>query len=207
MKKLTAILLTALILTLPALAATPVVERVEYEGNGFIEIDFQSDVSYENLTVAVRDAAGTEYAVTVYERDDDDLTFRAEGLTPGETYDIAVSGVRGGYSGEFETVTGQITLPEAGVPAIQKVEYDRDDQELDIEFVEKVDFSGVAVEVTDLDGTVYATRVVESDDDSLEVRVEGINPGGSYLARVTGVSLRGLNDFQTVAAEFVARDD
>ena len=104
-------------------------------------------------------------------------------------------------------MTGQITLPEAGVPAIQKIEYDRDDQELDIEFVEKVDFSGVAVEVTDLDGTVYATRVVESDDDSLEVRVEGINPGGSYLARVTGVSLRGLNDFQTGAAEFVARDD
>lgn len=207
MKKLIAILLAALILTIPALAAAPEVERVEYEGNGFIEIDFRNDVSYENLAVAVRDFAGTDYAVTVFERDDDDLTFRADGLQPGETYEITVSGVRSGYSGTFETITQQITLPEAGVPAIQTIDYDRGDRELDIEFMENVDFSGVQVEVTDLNGTVYATRVIESDEDSLEVLVEGLTPGDTYLAKVVGVSLRGLNDYQTSSLEFVARDD
>lgn len=206
MKKLTAILLTALILALPALAATPVVERVEYEGNGFIEIDFERDVSYENPTVTVRDAAGAEYAVTVYERDDDDLTFRAEGLQPGGTYDITVDGIRTG-DGAFESITTPITLPEKGVPAIQKIEYDRGDSELDIEFVENVDFSNVVVEVTGADGQAYETRLIETDNDGLEVWVNGLTAGETYIAKVTGVSLRGLNDYLIAAAEFAAVDD
>ena len=207
MKKMIAMMTAVLLLTVSALAAAPTAERVEYEGNGFVEIDFVGNVSYENPGVTVRDFTGTDYAVTVYEWDDDDLAFRAEGLTPGETYEITVSGIRGGYSGEFGNFTAQITLPEAGVPAIQKIEYDREDRELDIEFVENVDFSGAAVEITDQSGTVYATRVVESDEDGLEVKVEGLVSGNTYLARVSGVSLRGMNDYQTAAAEFVARDD
>lgn len=207
MKKMIAMILAALILTIPALAAAPEVVKTEYEGNGIVEIDFRQDVSYENLTVTVKDAAGTQYAVTILGRDDDDLTFRAEGLVPGETYDIDVSGVRSGRSGEPGSFSVQVALPEAGVPAIEKVEYDADDRELEIDFLEKVDFSNVTVEITDLNGTVFASRVRESDDDSLEVLAEGLTVGGRYLAKVSGVSLRGLNDFRTATVEFTAVDD
>lgn len=207
MKKLTAILLAAMLLTLPALAAAPEAERIEYEGNGFIEMDFIRDVSYENLSIAVRDFSGAEYPVTVFERDDDDLTFRAENLIPGETYEIIVSGIREGRSGDFGSVTGQISIPEAGIPAVRSIEYDAEDRELDIDFVEKVDFTDLQLEVTDLNGNAYATRIIETDRDGFEAKVDGLTRGESYLARITGVSLSGLNDARTVTAEFVARDD
>lgn len=207
MKKLTAILLAAMLLTLPALAAAPEVKRIEYEGNGFIEMDFIRDVSYENLNIAVRDFSGVEYPVTIFERDDDDLTFRAENLIPGETYEIIVSGIREGRSGDFGSVTGQISIPEAGIPAVRSIEYDAEDRELEIDFVEKVDFTDLQLEVTDPDGNVYATRIIETDRDGFDAKVDGLTRGESYLARITGVSLSGLNDARTVTAEFVARND
>lgn len=207
MRKLTAILLAAMILTFPALAAAPEVERIEYEGNGFIEMDFLRDVSYENLIIAVRDFSGTEFPVTVFERDDDDLTFRAENLIPGETYEIIVSGIREGRTGDFSSVTGQISIPEAGLPAVRSIEYDAGDRELDVEFVENVDFSGLLLEVTDLNGEVYETRIIENDRDSFEAKVDGLTRGETYLAKISGVSLSGQNDFRTITAEFIARDD
>lgn len=207
MKKLIALLLTAMILTVPALAAAPEIEHIEYEGNNFIEIDFRGDVSYDNPVVAVRDFSGTEYAVTVYERDDDDLTFRAENLVPGETYEITISGIRAGRSGEYGTVSGQITVPVADMPAVQRIEYDRGDRELEIEFVQKVDFENLQVEVTDLTGTVYETRIIETDNDSIDLRVDGLTVGETYLAKIAGVSLRDQGVFQSIAAEFVAVDD
>lgn len=207
MKKLLALLLTAMILTVPALAAVPEIEHIEYEGNNFIEIDFRGDVSYDNPVVAVRDFSGTEYAVTVYERDDDDLTFRAENLVPGETYEITISGIRAGRSGEYGTVSGQITVPAADMPAVQRIEYDRGDRELEIEFVQKVDFENLQVEVTDLTGTVCETRIIETDNDSIDLRVDGLTVGETYLAKISGVSLRDQGVFQSIAADFVAVDD
>jgi len=207
MKKLTAILLAAMLLTFPALAAAPEVERIEYEGNGFIEMDFLRDVSYENLSIAVRDFSGTEYPVTIFERDDDDLTFRAENLTPGGTYEITVSGIREGRTGDFGSVIGQISIPEAGLPAVRSIEYDAGDRELDIEFVENVDFSGLQLEVIDQNGNAFETRIIENDRDSFEAKIDGLTRGESYLAKISGVSLSGQNDFRTITAEFIARDD
>lgn len=207
MRRLTAILLAALLLTLPALAAAPEVERIEYEGNGFIEMDFFRDVSYENLSVKVSDFSGAEYPVTIFERDDDDLTFRAENLAPGETYEIIVSGIREGRTGDFGSVTGQISIPEAGIPAVRSISYDAEDSELDVDFVENVDFTELQLEVTDQSGAVYETRIIEKDRDGFEAKVDGLTPGESYLAKISGVSLSGLNDYRTITADFVALDD
>lgn len=207
MKKVIALLLAVMVLTLTAsaLAETPVVEKVEYEGNGFVEVDFLRDVEYQNLTVTVKDFLGAEYAVTIFERDDDDLAFRAEGLQPGETYEVTIAGVRSGRSGEYETISQQISVPEAGVPAIKSVEYE--DGELEIDFVEAVSFQDVQLEVTDLNGTVYESKITETDRDSLEARVSGLVWGETYLVNVRGVSVRGLDSYMTAAMEFIARDD
>ena len=205
MKKLIAVLLTAVLLSVPALAATPIIEKVNYEGNGFIEIDFQYDVQYLQPAVTVKDFTGTEYATIIYERDDDDLTFRAEGLVSGESYEITVSGIRYGYSGAYEAISDVFTLPETGVPAIKKVEYD--EGELEIEFVEKVSFLNPTLEVTDLNGTVYQSFIAETEGDSIEAYVKGLNFGDTYLLRISGVALRGTDAWLDASAEFVAWDD
>src|SRR5699024_9405475 len=54
-----------------------------------------------------------------------------------------------------------------GVPAIQTVEYDWKDEELDIDFFERVDYRELKVELTDQSGAVYDVRVLESDSDKI----------------------------------------
>lgn len=208
MKKMISVVLVVLVLCVSAmaLAETPVIEKLEYEGNGYIELDFARDVQYQNLSVTVTNAAGEAFDVTILEQDDDDLTIRADGLQKGQSYTVTVSGIRSGASGEYETVSAEISLPEEGVPAIQSVEYDREDAELDIEFMERVDYSDLTVEVTDLSGNTYQNRVIESDSDSIELRVDGLTEGETYLVKVSGVSLKGLNNFLTASQEFAAID-
>ena len=109
-------------------------------------------------------------------------------------------------AGEAVTATAQIALPEEGVPAIQTVEYDWKDEELDIDFFERVDYRELKVELTDQSGAVYDVRVLESDSDSLEVRAEGLDYGATYTITVSGVSLYGEDDYRSVSMEFEAVD-
>jgi len=190
-----------------AVAETPVISKIEYEGNGFIEIDFKKDVSYQNLSIQVLDASGREYLVEVYERDEDDLSFRADGLQPGMGYEIIVSGVLSGREGNYESVSAEITVPEAGIPAVQHIEYDAGDSELEIEFSEKVDFENPQVTITDANGTTYQTRLLKTEKDGLDVYVSGLNIGSSYTAQISGVSLRGQANYQSISTEFIALDD
>ncbi len=206
-KLLTAILLVALFaFAATAVAETPVIEKLEYEGNGYLELDFQRDVEYQNLSVSVKNAANEEFPVTVVEQDDDDLTIRVDNLEKGQSYTVAVSGIRSGASGEFETVTAEIALPEEGMPAIESVEYDRKDGEVEIDFMEHVEYKDLAVEITDLNGNTYEASVKESDSDSIELRTSGLVDGENYLLKVSGVSLKGLNNYLTVSQEFTAVD-
>lgn len=208
MKKTLAMLMAILTLSVSALAEAPTIEKIEYEGNGIIEVDFHRDVTYENLTVEMKDLDGNAYPVTIFVQDDDDLTFRAEELKGNTTYEITISGIRSGMSGDFETVTGQLALPETSVPAIKSVEYDGEDRELDIDFVEAVDYdsANLLVEVSDSTGTTYTTRIIETDSDSLELQVDGLTYGEMYLVKVSGVSLRGQSSFVSASMEFTAVD-
>lgn len=208
MKKTLAMLMAILTLSVSALAEAPTIEKIEYEGNGIIEVDFHRDVTYENLTVEMKDLDGNAYPVTIFVQDDDDLTFRAEDLKGNTTYEITISGIRSGMSGDFETVTGQLELPETSVPAIKSVEYDGEDRELDIDFVEAVDYdsANLLVEVSDSTGTTYTTRIIETDSDSLELQVDGLTYGEMYLVKVSGVSLRGQSSFVSASMEFTAVD-
>lgn len=208
MKKMVSVILAVMLLSVSivAMAETPVIEKIEYEGNGYIELDFLRDVEYQSPSVSVTNASGENLSVSILELDDDDMTIRADGMVKGQSYTITVSGIRSGRTGSFETISGEIALPEEGVPAIQSVEYDRKDQELDIDFMERVDYQNLTVEVTDLNGNLYQAQIGETDSDSIELWVSGLTEGQSYLVKVSGVSLWGMNQYQTVSQEFVALD-
>lgn len=206
MKKVMMLLLAILVLAVPAAAETPVVQKIQYEGRGFIDVEFARNVSYQDTTVTLKGEDGVEYPATVVEKDDDDLTFYIENVPGGATYDVVISGVRMRRSEEAVTVETQIALPEEGVPAIQFVEYDRRDEELDIDFFERVDYLDLKVELKDQNGTAYEVRILESDSDNLEVRAEGLDYGATYTITVSGVSLYGENDYQSVSMEFEAVD-
>lgn len=190
MKKIFALLLVAaalVSLAVPALAEVPEIKRVEYDGRGYVEVDFVYDVQYSNVQVNVVDATGFSYSAVVRELDEDDISFVVESIVPGKEYNFSISGVRSGFSGEYESVSGSFVVPAEGEILIKSVDYDADDRELDIEFSSRVEYNNPIVKIQDASGSVYEGRIIEKDRDSIEVRVGELKRGDEYSVTVEGL--------------------
>ena len=207
-KMLIALLLAAAIVlgSIPALAATPVIRKTVYEGNGVVEVEFKKDVQYKNAKVQVKDADGKFYTAKITERDDDDMTFKVTGLTAGKTYAYQISGVRSGRSGSYVKVTGTFSVPAATKAlAIKKVESDVGDRELEIDFNGRVQYKSAKVKVKDANGKFYTAKITEKDSDSVEIYVKGLKRGTKYAVQISGVRLNGSGSYGSVSATFTAR--
>ena len=220
MKKIiVTLLLAALVLAaVPALAQNaftaadggivPTIQYTTYEGFGFVEVDFLQDVNYENPTVSVTDAAGAPVTAAIVQLDDDDLTFQITDFAADATYNFTISGVRVGRNGSYTSVSGSFTVPLEGAAVIKKVEYDRDDREIDIEFAALVQYEAPTVQVIAADGTPINATIYEWDEDSIEARLESpLNIGSEYMVTVTGVRAAQDTAFGTASLTFTAYDD
>ena len=159
MKKMMAVLMAvAMMLAVAAQAAE--IEKAEYEGFGYVEVDFINDVRYTgDVQVTVTDVAGTNFTATVQKMDDDDLTFKVDDIVEDQVYNYTISGIEGdaALSGEFYASALKSSM-------IEKVEYDADDRELDIDFNMDVRYdANSTVTVTDAAGNEYATTILEKD--------------------------------------------
>jgi len=204
MKKTLAILLALLALfTYTAFADEVLIEKTVYEGNGVVDVDFFRDVRYENPEITVLDANGAACDVTVLEWDEDDIDFRVNNLVPGGVYTYTISGVRSGIGGSFGSVSGSFTVPEDESHAIKKVEYDREDREIDVEFFGPVNLQGASLTITDAAGRTYEAKVREVERDGFEAYVPGLEWGASYTIEVTGLD----GNAAGIPFTFVAFDD
>ena len=206
-RRLLAMLLAMLLLALcasPAMAAAPKVKEADYEGNGVVEVDFNSHkVTYKNAKVVVKDADGKKLGVKIIEKDDDDISFKVTGLKFGSKYTYTISGVRAGKSGSYGKVTGSFKMPSEK-PAIKKVEYDKRDKELEVEFATRVQFKDLKVTVKDQNGKALIVKKVEKDSDDVEMKVAGMVKGQKYTVTISGVRVKGVGSYVSVKKTFVA---
>ena len=206
MKKFFALVLVVLAaLAVAALAEEAIVHQTVYEGLGMVEVDFLRDVQYRNLTVAVQDENGADYEVVLWETDEDDLAFRVVDIRPGLEYSYTISGVRTDNSGDFRALKGAFVVPENENTSIKKVEYDFDDDELEVEFHNRVNLEAVQVKLRDIGGTEYALQIRDFDRDGFEAYAPGLVRGAEYVLEVDGIG-DGENMASAVFS-FVAFDD
>lgn len=214
MKKLFSLLLVTAALVaaaLPALAASAAIKKTEYEGSGRVDVDFRSRVQYSNPKVTVRDSSGKTYTAHITERDSDDLTFKAVGISSGKTYTYTISGIRAGSSGSYGRVSGTFKTPgssgsSAKKLSIKSLDYDADDRELEIEFSSRVQYNNLRVRVTDSTGAKsYTVRILEKDNDSIDIRVSGLRSGQKYTVKVAGVRAGSSGSYGGVSKSFTAR--
>lgn len=190
---------------IPAFAATPAIQRTEYEGNGVVEVDFRRDVQYRNAKVLVKDSSGKFYTAKITDRDSGDMTFRVSDIDPGKTYAYQISGVRSGGSGSYVKVTGKFTAPKVSALSIIDADCDASDRELDLEFNGRVQYKNAKVKVRDRGGKFYTARIVDKDSDSMEIYVKGLKRGTKYAVQVSGVRMSGASDYGKVVKTFTAR--
>lgn len=209
-KRMFAILLVVVLTVLsavPAMAAAPKVKKTEYEGSGIVDVDFTKKVSYKNVKVVVKNPSGKKMSVKILEKDNDDISFQVSGVKAGTKYKYTISGVRVGKSGSFGKVTGSFKTPSASDASnvtIKKVAYDREDKEIDVDFSTKVQYKSLKVTVVDASGKKMTVKLIDKDDDDLSVRVSGIKAGKKYAIQISGVSVKGKGNYQTVTKTFTA---
>ena len=204
MKKIFALLLIALLVaSVPVFAAQDDSIRVEYDGYGRVEVDFRKNVRYSDAKVEVKDPSGAVLPALIMDLDEDDLDFVVENLVPGETYSFSFTGVS--YRASGETVPGgSFRVPGEGEVTIKKIDYDRDDRELEIEFVGRVEYADLIVTIEDANGKAYDANVCEKDRDSVELRVNGLERGTEYTVTVSGVRLPDSANTVSVTESFIA---
>lgn len=203
MKKALTIVLSALILTSAIAGAHALTSAyAEYEGFGIVELDLNQNVRWTEPVVTVTDPNGDTFEAQVLKYDRDDVDFWVPNVVEDQVYACNVSGIEGG-----ETITCEFYASSLRSTMIRSVDYDAEDRELDIEFAVDVTYDTPSVTVIDANGTLYETKILERDNDSLEVRVKGLSRGSAYTVSVSGVKARNMDTFETYSLEFVARDD
>lgn len=219
MKSLVSIALAALIiLSVTAFAELtayePPIENVTYEGAGIVEIELIRDVKYTQPSITVvkvvedDELPDVEIEAEFIKLDDDDLEFRLINAEPDTVYEFTVTGVTERRSGDEITLNAQFTTPAEGDIAIAHVDYDRDDKEMEVEFVGKVSYDSPTVTVITADGERIEARVTEMDRDSIDVRLsKKLRLGDEYTVVVTGVIGEFSEEAFTAEATFIAYDD
>ena len=206
-KRIVSLLLVVLLLTVsavPALAAAPKIKKVEYDGNGVVDVDFTTkNVRYKNAKVVVKDSSGKKLTARIIEKDNDEVSFKATGVKAGKKYTFTISGVRAGKSGSYGTVKGSFSTP-SGKPRIVKVAFDPDYDDLEIDFATDVEYKNLKITVRDADGNNLLIYNIEKGPDNLDMDVEGMVAGNTYTVTISGVRVKGVGSYTSVSKTFVA---
>ncbi len=190
-------------LAIPAVAAGSIVRKTEYQGRGYVEVDFSERVSYRYPKVTVTDAAGNTCTARITDRDSDDLTFRVTGIRANTRYTYKITGVRSKATGASVSITDSFKTPASEL-AIREVDYSARDRELEIEFYGLVQYKNPRVTVKDAAGKTYPAVIIEKESRELEVRVSGLVRGRKYTVTVSGLRLRGDVRYTSVSKKFTA---
>lgn len=201
---LLAAVLTALALVVPVQAAVNDGVRIEYDGFGRVELDFARDVRYRDVQLSVQNEEGNACEALIAEMDDDELSFIVKDIVPGN-YSFVLSGLRFGWTGEYESFAGAFRVPDENEVVIKSVDYDADDRELELGFNARVQLEQPQVTLKDAEGKEYDVKLREWDEDGIELRVEKLARGAEYTVTVQGVKPFGFENAVGVSTVFTAR--
>lgn len=197
-----ALMLTCAAPGLSALAAGSI-RNTEYSGDGRVEIEFDSSVSYDELKVSVSDAEGDQRTVSVLEKGSDELVFAIMDYKAGQTYTYTIEGVKVKNDAKSVKLSGDITIPSSyGVVPVKEVVYDQDSHQVEIEFDTRVEWETPTVVITNGSYNMV-TGIDEYEDSEIEVSVEELSKGATYKYTISGVRARNSKGaFGTVSGEF-----
>lgn len=184
-----------------------VVEKAEYKGNGKVEIDFEGKVEYKNLKITAKNG-GFSYKAKISKRESDELklTFSGIAARPG-VYDYTISGVRARKSGDaYGSVSGTFIVPEIKPVQVEKAEYDAKDHELDVDFVNDVEWKNPAVSITDAAGKKMRATINTRSSDKCRIHCQLVE-GETYTLKISGIRAPGQSQYGKITYPFVARDD
>lgn len=188
-------------------SSSPKIEEVDYEGNGRVDVDFYGKVKYKNVKVTVKDTAGKKYTAKVTAKDNDELDFKVSNIKAGKKYKFTISGIKKSSAKKYTSVKGSFKVPGVKKIVVQDIEYDAEGREVSFEFRNHVQWKNAGVSIKDANGKGYAVRIVEKDNDELDVKTTGLTEGETYTYKIKGIKAEGASAYTTITGTFTAYDD
>lgn len=188
-----------------------VIEEIEYDDDGLLELEFKTKLQWKkNAKVTVTDADGKKYTAKIRKKDSDECDIRISNIKPSNvdrTFTFIVSGVKSRYSNTYTTITGSfevkktITSNKISVK-IDDVDYDEDDEELEISFKKDVRWKNAKIKITDTRNRSYEAEFIELDDDECTIYVEGLKPEQKYNFKITGIKGKKDSSYGSISGSF-----
>lgn len=188
----------------------PKFQKIEYDKNGEVDVDFYGNVKYKSPKITVKDSSGNAYTAKITDREnyDDDMEFKVYNIRTGRTYTFTISGIKKVSGTSYTSVTGKFYVPSNTKPTIKDVEYDDEDREVSFEFRNDVywKYARPLVKITTMSGTAKTVKYLSKDRDEIEVRAK-LTPGVKYKYTIYSVKARGGSAYQNVSGTFRADYD
>ncbi len=186
-----------------ASGAKPVIEEIEHKGGGYVEVDFDDDVSYRSLSLRLKDTRGKTYRTQIVKTDDDGIDFRILGFRANRTYKLTIRGVSLEGANNFTNVKGRFRIAKGASRArIEDIEY-KGNGRVEVDFEDDISYYGkLRVIVKDTTGKSYRTTVTKSDDDEINFRVRSFRPGRQYRFTIKGICQAGAGKNVSVSGSF-----
>ncbi len=203
----TAMLTAAAVLfasAVPAMAAAPQIEHVDYKGKGRVEVEFAKDVTYKQVKVTVKDQDGKSYKAIVQDKDSDDITFWIQNFACAKKYTYKIRGIKNKKEGSYANVSGSVRIPAAKTIKIKKICYDASDKEVEFKFKTRVAWKEAKVTLTDENGNKIRAKITDKDSDELELKTGRLKKGESYRYQISGIRNIDAKSYRTLKGSFVA---
>ena len=184
--------------------AKAVIEEMDYEGNGKVELDFKGSVRYKKAKLTVKNAKGGKVKAVITKKSPEELEFVIRKPKQGQTYSFTISGIRNKKDKKYGRVKGKIYIPVVnGSVPVETVEYDPKDTEVEFEFSKKVKWQNPCVSVWD--GRQHlALGISETENDKIEVKVSSLQKGSLYYYCIRGIAKKTDSAFSQVSGTFIA---
>lgn len=183
------------------------IEEIEYKGKGRVEVDFSHDVSYKNLKISVKDSTKKSYTVKIVSKDNDELKFNVVNFKQGTKYTLTISGIKRKGASTYGSVSSSFRIPAAQKPIIKKIECDLDNNEISVEFKNRVMYNNAKVSIKDSNGKNYTAKITDKDDDEIEISVRGLKRGKKYIITIIGIKHVDAKSYGSISKTFTAYND
>lgn len=189
-------------------------EDEEDEVSENVELKFTGRVKWQKSPeVTVSDETGASYSAELLDKDSDECDLYVEDLVEGHTYTIIIDGIKARNAASYGKAIFTFTIPaphtDSAVPSsiqIEELEYDEEDNELEIEFKSRVRFSKDAeISITDRNGRLIDAELIEygKDDCSIDIN-ENLEAGETYYYSISGIRKISEKTARTLTGSFTA---
>lgn len=197
-------LIAAVVLTLaeiPAQAGS-VVEEIEYNGNGRVGVEFNTDIVYPSLKIVVKTAAGKSLPIRITRKSSRVLRIIVSGFKQGQAYTVTVSGIRRKCGRRNLKVSGKIYTPTyKGCVQLKNAEYDIKDREVEFIFSADVEYRNPRITIK-RGSTSYFRKINKKERREIEVSVKALKKGRIYTFTITGIRKKGAKKFGSISGTF-----